>query len=85
MSHLRLVRKGDREPAPVDALTPDRKNHLRSVVHKLPADERRVTLAHFFENRDLASIADEMGVSEAEVREVRERALRLLKRATAFS
>ncbi len=84
MSHLRLVRKGDTVPAPVDALTPDRKNHMRSVVLKLPADERRVTLQHFFDNRDLASIAEEMGVTEAEVREVRERALRLLKRSSAF-
>ncbi len=84
MSHLRLVHSGEPAQAPVDALSPERRDHMSRIVHKLPRDERLVVVFHFFENKPLRQVADEMGVSEVEVRELQDRALKLLKRSTAF-
>lgn len=84
MRHLRLVHSGEPSPAPVDNLSPDRRNHLNLVVQKLPRDERLVVLGHFFENKALRQVADDLGVCEVEVREVCERAMKLLKRSSAF-
>jgi DNA-directed RNA polymerase specialized sigma24 family protein len=84
MSHLRLVHSGEPAPAPVDTLSPERRRHLNLIVLKLPRDERLVTMAHFFENKPMGQVANELGISEVEARDLRERALRMLKTATAF-
>lgn len=87
MRHLRLVHSGEPTaptPAPVTTLSRERREHMHMVVLKLPRDERIVVLDHFFENKSLQQIADEMGVTEVEVRDVRERAMQLLKRSQAF-
>jgi RNA polymerase sigma factor FliA len=57
----------------------ERIGYLRNAIDALPARLRRVVVAYFFEERPMAEIAAELGVTESRVSQLRTEALVLLR------
>jgi RNA polymerase sigma factor for flagellar operon FliA len=82
-----LVIEGDAESflatddaGPEDSmLDRERKAYLTDAVGALPERLRHVVIGYFFEERSMQEIADELGVSESRVSQLRAEALLLLK------
>jgi RNA polymerase sigma factor FliA len=71
---------------PVSASTPEqllvereRQSYLHDAVQALPDRLRAVVVGYFLEERPMKDIADELGVTESRVSQLRGEALRLLK------
>jgi RNA polymerase sigma factor FliA len=82
-----LVLEGDAESfLASDDATPEitlldreRKAYLMDAVHALPDRLQRVVIGYFFEERSMQDLADELGVSESRISQLRAEALVLLK------
>jgi RNA polymerase sigma factor for flagellar operon FliA len=82
-----LVLEGDAESfianedaGPEDTiLDRERKAYLMDSVHALPERLQRVVIGYFFEERSMQELADELGVSESRISQLRAEALLLLK------
>ena len=82
-----LVIEGDAESfiagddaGPEEAiLDRERKAYLIDAVHALPERLQRVVQGYFFEERSMQDLADELGVSESRISQLRAEALLLLK------
>jgi RNA polymerase sigma factor for flagellar operon FliA len=82
-----LVLEGDAESfiagdeaSPEEAiLDRERKAYLIDAVHALPDRLQRVVQGYFFEERSMQDLADELGVSESRISQLRAEALLLLK------
>jgi RNA polymerase sigma factor FliA len=82
-----LVLEGDAESfiagddaGPEEAiLDREKKAYLIDAVHALPERLQRVVTGYFFEERSMQSLADELGVSESRISQLRAEALLLLK------
>lgn len=82
-----LVESGDGDDVlPPDHQSPDmvlldreRKSYLVDAVAALPARLRHVVVGYFFEERPMQELADELGVSESRISQMRAEALALLK------
>jgi len=82
-----LVLEGDAESfiagddaGPEDTiLDRERKAYLIDAVHALPERLQRVVIGYFFEERSMQELADELGVSESRISQLRAEALLLLK------
>ena len=82
-----LVLEGDAESfiagddaGPEDAiLDRERKAYLMDAVHALPERLRRVVIGYFFEERSMQDLADELGVSESRISQLRAEALLLVE------
>jgi RNA polymerase sigma factor for flagellar operon FliA len=82
-----LVMEGDAESfiagndaGPEEAiLDRERKAYLVDAVHALPERLQRVVTGYFFEERSMQDLADELGVSESRISQLRAEALLLLK------
>lgn len=70
---------GDDETPEEAMLSRERRGYLADAVTALPERLRRVVVAYFFEERSMQDIADELGVSESRVSQLRAEALLLLK------
>jgi RNA polymerase sigma factor for flagellar operon FliA len=57
----------------------ERRAYLTDAVAALPPRLRRVVVGYFFEERSMQSLADELGVSESRVSQMRAEALVLMK------
>jgi RNA polymerase sigma factor for flagellar operon FliA len=57
----------------------ERRSYLTDSVASLPDRLRRVVIGYFFEERSMQNLADELGVSESRVSQLRAEALLLLK------
>jgi RNA polymerase sigma factor for flagellar operon FliA len=69
-----------REPSPDQVLLDrEREAYLRDAVEVLPERLRAVVLGVFFEERPMQEIADELGVTESRISQMRSEALALLK------
>jgi RNA polymerase sigma factor for flagellar operon FliA len=69
-----------REPSPDQVLLDrEREAYLRDAVEMLPERLRAVVLGVFFEERPMQQIADELGVTESRISQMRSEALALLK------
>ncbi len=69
-----------REPGPDEVLLHrERIGYLYDAVEVLPDRLRTVVIRYFFEERPMAEIAEELGVSESRVSQMRAEALLLLK------
>ncbi len=76
-SELFLVDEGEN---PEDAiLERERRAYLTDAVSALPERLRRVVVGYFFEECSMQELADELGVSESRVSQLRAEALALLK------
>jgi RNA polymerase sigma factor for flagellar operon FliA len=80
------------ELLPSGGLTPEqvvvhgeRVAYLREAIVELPERLRVVVEQYFFAERPMAEIADELGVTESRVSQIRAEALSLLKGALTFS
>ena len=68
------------DPSPEEAiLDRERKAYLIDAVHALPERLQRVVTGYFFEERSMQDLADELGVSESRISQLRAEALLLLK------
>jgi len=82
-----LVTSGDGEGIlPSDSTTPEstllereRKAYLIDAVAALPERLRRVVVGYFFEELPMLALADELGVSESRISQMRAEALALMK------
>jgi RNA polymerase sigma factor for flagellar operon FliA len=82
-----LVLEGDAETfiattdeGPEDVmLDRERKGYLHAAVEALPDRLRRVVVGYFFEERSMQDLADEFGVSESRVSQLRAEAMLLLR------
>ena len=82
-----LVLEGDAESfiagddaGPEDTiLDREKKAYLMDSVHALPERLQRVVIGYFFEERSMQDLADELGVSESRISQLRAEALLLLK------
>ena len=82
-----LLESGDGEAVlPSDSLTPEatllereRKAYLIDAVATLPERLRRVVVGYFFEELPMLTLAEELGVSESRISQMRAEALALLK------
>src|SRR3954468_12759305 len=82
-----LVMEGDAESfiagddaGPEEAiLDRERKAYLIDAVHALPERLQRVVQGYFFEERSMQDLADELGVSESRISQLRAEALLLLR------
>ena len=82
-----LVTEGDAESflattdsGPEDTiLDRERKAYLLDAIEALPERLRHVVAAYFFEERSMQSIADELGVTESRISQLRSEALALLR------
>ena len=87
LNYESLVVEGDAEEfltagelSPEDAiLERERRSVLTDAVAALPDRLRRVVVGYFFEERSMQGLADELGVSESRVSQLRAEALLLLK------
>lgn len=87
LNYESLVLEGDAESflatddaGPEDAmLARERQAYLMDAVGSLPERLRRVVTGYFFEERSMQELADELGVSESRVSQLRAEALCLLK------
>ncbi|MEX2291014.1 MAG: sigma-70 family RNA polymerase sigma factor [Mycobacteriales bacterium] len=69
-----------REPSPDQVLLErERQAYLRDAVELLPERLRAVVVGVFFEERPMQQIADEFGVTESRISQMRSEALALLK------
>jgi RNA polymerase sigma factor for flagellar operon FliA len=69
-----------REPSPDQVLLErERQAYLRDAVALLPERLRTVVIGVFFEERPMQEIADELGVTESRVSQMRSEAMALLK------
>lgn len=57
----------------------ERKGYLFAAVEALPERLRRVVIGYFFEERSMQDLADELGVSESRVSQLRAEAMTLLR------
>src|SRR5262249_39668993 len=57
----------------------EKKAYLMDAVHALPERLQRVVIGYFFEERSMQDLADELGVSESRISQLRAEALLLLK------
>jgi RNA polymerase sigma factor for flagellar operon FliA len=70
----------ERSPGPEEVLLRrERLGYLRDAVDVLPPRLRAVIVGYFFEERPMAQIADELGVTESRVSQLRAEALGLLR------
>ncbi|MDP8970132.1 MAG: sigma-70 family RNA polymerase sigma factor, partial [Actinomycetota bacterium] len=84
-----LVLTGDADallPADVDTpqealLERERRGYLRDAIVSLPPRLRRVVVGYFFEERPIAALAAELGVSESRISQMRAEAVALLRDA----
>jgi RNA polymerase sigma factor for flagellar operon FliA len=82
-----LVLEGDAESflatsdaGPEDALLDrERKAYLVDAIEALPERLRHVVVAYFFEERSMQEIADELGVTESRISQLRSEAMALLR------
>ncbi len=82
-----VLADGDAEHImPSDLSSPDvlileqeRRSYLVDAVMALPERLRRVVIGYFFEERPMHELADELGVSESRISQMRAEALALLK------
>jgi RNA polymerase sigma factor for flagellar operon FliA len=82
-----VMADGDAEHImPSDLRSPDvlileqeRRSYLIDAVMALPERLRRVVIGYFFEERPMHELADELGVSESRISQMRAEALSLLK------
>jgi RNA polymerase sigma factor FliA len=66
--------------SPEDVLaTRERIAYLRDAVTSLPDRLRHVVVGYFFEERPMQELADELGVSESRISQMRAEALELLR------
>jgi RNA polymerase sigma factor for flagellar operon FliA len=87
LNYESLVLEGDAESflaasdaSPEDAMVArERRSYLTDSVAALPDRLRRVVIGYFFEERSMQDLADELGVSESRVSQLRAEALLLLK------
>lgn len=87
LNYESLVLDGDAESflcagddSPEDAmLSRERQGYLMDAVKTLPDRLRRVVVGYFFEELSMQELADELGVSESRVSQLRAEALALLK------
>lgn len=87
LNYESLVLEGDAESfLPTDDAGPEgamlareRQSYLMDAVGSLPERLRRVVTGYFFEERSMQELADELGVSESRVSQLRAEALALLK------
>lgn len=87
LNYESLVLDGDAEEflaagelSPEEAiLERERRSVLTDAVASLPERLRRVVVGYFFEERSMQDLADELGVSESRVSQLRAEALLLLK------
>lgn len=69
----------DREPTPVEELlSRERRAFLMDAVVALPERLRHVVVAYFFEERPMHQIAEELGVTESRISQMRGEALALM-------
>ncbi|WP_370327182.1 sigma-70 family RNA polymerase sigma factor [Euzebya sp.] len=69
----------DTDPTPLDELLGrERKAYLMDAIVALPERLRHVVVGYFFEERPMQEIADELGVSESRISQMRGEALALL-------
>lgn len=72
-----LIAEGE---SPEDALLArERRAYLADAVTALPERLQRVVTGYFFEERSMQELADELGVSESRISQLRSEALALLK------
>lgn len=72
-----LIAEGE---SPEDALLArERRAYLTDAVTALPERLQRVVIGYFFEERSMQELADELGVSESRISQLRSEALALLK------
>ncbi len=69
---------GDESPEQ-SMLSRERRSYLTDAVATLPERLRLVVIGYFFEERSMQDLADELGVSESRVSQLRAEALLLLK------
>lgn len=70
----------DEAESPEDAIVSrERRAYLTDAVAALPERLRRVVVGYFFEERPMQAIADELGVSESRVSQMRAEALVLMR------
>jgi RNA polymerase sigma factor for flagellar operon FliA len=82
-----MLAQGDAEDVmPSNHITPDsvmldreRRAYLLDAITALPERLRRVVIGYFFEERSMQDIAEELGVSESRISQMRAEALVLLK------
>lgn len=68
------------ESGPVDVLEErERHAYLRDAVVSLPERLRHVVVGYFFEERPMQELADELGVTESRISQMRAEALELLR------
>jgi RNA polymerase sigma factor FliA len=87
LNYESLVLEGDAESflatpdgGPEDAIVErERRAYLTDAVAALPERLRKVVVGYFFEERSMQDLADELGVSESRVSQLRAEALLLLK------
>jgi RNA polymerase sigma factor for flagellar operon FliA len=87
LNYESLVLEGDAESflatpdgGPEDAMVErERRSYLTDAVAALPERLRKVVVGYFFEERSMQDLADELGVSESRVSQLRAEALLLLK------
>jgi RNA polymerase sigma factor FliA len=87
LNYESLVLEGDAESflatpdgTPEDAIVErERRAYLTDAVAALPERLRKVVIGYFFEERSMQDLADELGVSESRVSQLRAEALLLLK------
>jgi RNA polymerase sigma factor FliA len=87
LNYESLVLEGDAESflatpdgGPEDAIVErERRAYLTDAVAALPERLRKVVIGYFFEERSMQDLADELGVSESRVSQLRAEALLLLK------
>jgi len=87
LNYESLVLEGDAESflaagdeSPEEAMVSrERRAYLTDAVAALPDRLRRVVIGYFFEERSMQDLADELGVSESRVSQLRAEALLLLK------
>jgi len=87
LNYESLVLEGDAESflatpdgGPEDAMVErERRAYLTDAVAALPERLRKVVIGYFFEERSMQDLADELGVSESRVSQLRAEALLLLK------
>ncbi|MDQ1536913.1 MAG: polymerase sigma factor FliA [Actinomycetota bacterium] len=57
----------------------ERQSYLRDAVHSLPERLQKVVLGCFFDDRPMRELADELGVTESRISQLRAEALRMLR------
>jgi RNA polymerase sigma factor for flagellar operon FliA len=73
------IMPSDHSSPDVLILEQERRSYLVDAVMALPERLRRVVIGYFFEERPMHELADELGVSESRISQMRAEALGLLK------